>query len=99
MKKDSRKPDTFDLLKQRLEESGVINKHNKQGNVIYYNEAKGYGFIMVDGVKHFMHISAYGGGGYPYRGQALRVMVDNKKRVVSAHRIASEGTESASKGC
>ena len=88
LKHDSRKDVDFENLVKKLQKDGVVGN---TGTVQYFDDVKCYGFVQVNGVKCFMHISAYKGGGNPQRGQRLRVRLEGN-RVVSADRIASEGT-------
>lgn len=90
LKTDSRRGDDFDQLKQRLEEAGIFNKTGR-GEVVYFNQRKGYGFIRVDGGDCFLHISVITEGEYPARGDCYDVVVDNQNKVKSAHRIDSKG--------
>ena len=91
LKQDSRKGGNFDLLKQRLEEAGIYHR-TKQGEVIFFNSRKGYGFIRADGSDYFMHITAIEGKKAPAVGDVLQIAVGEKGKVKEAHRIDSEAT-------
>jgi len=91
LKKDSRNGGNFDLLKQRLEEAGIYHR-TKQGEVIFFNSRKGYGFIRADGSDYFIHITAIEGKKAPAVGDSFNVTVGENGKVREAHRIDSKAT-------
>jgi len=90
LKDDSRQGGVpFDVIADRLHREGIANS---RGRCTYFNDARGFGFLIVNGRKLFMHISAVKGGERPAVGDVFDVEVSGDNKVTRATRINGKAT-------
>lgn len=80
--------DDFTNMVKRLKKEGIFNGHKLTGEVIFFDDVKGYGFIKTTGGdSYFLHIQEIEGRQHPVKGDRFKFHVTGKNRANKAIKI------------
>ena len=88
LKVDRHHKSDFDKMYKKLKESGIFDKPELTGEVVFFRPGKGYGFIKVaEGEEYFLHRNEISGKVTPKAGERFIFKVGSRKSAINARKI------------
>lgn len=87
LKADQVVNDDLQKIVKRLKDEGIFDGPRLTGDVIFFNNVKGYGFLQAAEGSYFLHIQEVEGGQYPAKGDRFQFNVKGNNRAVKASKI------------